>query len=402
MTGQMNDFRAFFTATRLLDGRVLIAGGLHVWGGGTEDYLATAELYDPASGKFTLTGSMTTPRYMHAAVRLLDGRVLIIGGVGYSGGKPDFLSSAELYDPATGTFSPTGSLPDGYWGGSGYTFASFGAATLLPDGRVVAFGDSCDSAGTCLPGAALYDPTTGTFSAGGNLPEGSALSFTVSGGLPDIGGLPDPVIGASGKGWMDYAATALPDGRVLVTGGDAFTFSGANSSWQGISTAWLYDPATLSWSRTGSMLYARVDHAAVSLRDGRVLIVGGVGEGEHYCDSSVERAVEVYDPKTGKFSATGSLLEVPGELGRESTVVVLADGRVLVAGGDTCEGVSTLSQRAEIYDPATRRFSYTKPMAGEFVRATGTLLLDGRVLIAGGSSAHGGAVSICFAELYQP
>jgi hypothetical protein len=147
------------------------------------------------------------------------------------------------------------------------------------------------------------------------------------------------------------------------------------------------------------MLHARFGQAAVNLRDGRVLIVGGVSA--HYCDSSSERAAEVYDPKTGKFSATGSLLQVPGEQGRGSTVVAMADGRVLVAGGDTCVG-GALSKTAEIYNPTNGTFTYSKPMAGEFVLATGTVLLDGRVLIAGGVSAGGGVVSICFAELYQP
>ena len=168
MTGNMNDSRAFFTATALLDGRVLLVGGMDRLGAST-DYLATAEIYDPASGKFTLTGSMTGPRVFHASVRLTDGRVLIMGGVDFSGSTPDPLSSAELYDPATGTFTPTGSLPTGQWFGPGYGLGTSGGATLLPDGSVAAFGYSCDATGTCQPGAALYDPTTGTFSPGGGL-----------------------------------------------------------------------------------------------------------------------------------------------------------------------------------------------------------------------------------------
>lgn len=355
MTGHMKDFRWDFTATLLLDGRVLVAGGMNT-GGGSAEVLATAELYDPATGRFTPTGSMAEARQDSTATLLPDGRVLIVGGFNEAtmAAKTGF-AEAELYDPAVGTFSRL-ELPGGFnaW-----------SATPVLDGHVLLLGGQ-GSIGHWVSVAELYDPTTNRFTATGAFPEILA----------------------------ETTVTALLDGRVLVAGG----YDAAGTAH---GSAYLFDPTTGRWSATGSMTQARHGHAAVELHDGRVLIVGGVTG--PYCASPIEEAAETYDPKTGKFSATGSLLQVPGESGRSSTVVVLADGKVLVAGGDTCEGVSTLSKTAEIYDPATGGFTYTKPMADGFAAADGVLLADGRVLIVGGLAAHSGvAVSRYEAELYQP
>src|SRR4051812_45944750 len=116
-TGNMTTPRNVHTATLLPDGRVLIAGGAAVVGF-TAIPLNSAELYDPSTGTFTATGNMTTPRFGHSATLLADGRVLIIAAFGAFG--------AELYDPSTGNFTPTGSLA-----------ASQGTATLLGTGKVL-------------------------------------------------------------------------------------------------------------------------------------------------------------------------------------------------------------------------------------------------------------------------
>jgi len=154
-TGSTSSF--FFVATLLLDGRVLVTGG---GSNGT-----SAELYNPTTGTWSPTGNTSVGRFGFAATRLLDGRVLVTGG-GPNG------TSAELYDPTTGTWSPTGSTSGGF----------FGAATLLQDGMVLVKGGGTS--------AELYNPTTGTWSPTGRT-------------------------GVSGFG----TATLLLDGRVLVAGG---------------------------------------------------------------------------------------------------------------------------------------------------------------------------------------
>jgi hypothetical protein len=137
----MTQARIFHTATLLRDGRVLIAGG---------NFDSSTELYDPATGTFTPTGSMTINQE-HVATLLSDGRVLVAGDV------------AELYDPATGKFTPTGSML-----GSCNCMGSIGSsstAPLLSDGRVLVPDTNLDASSNQVVGSAeLYDPASGTFS----------------------------------------------------------------------------------------------------------------------------------------------------------------------------------------------------------------------------------------------
>ena len=132
-TGSLNTARYFHTATLLPNGKVLVAGGA----GSSGNYLASAELYNPASGSWTPTGSLANARYAHTATLLPNGKVLVAGGAG---------TSTELYDPASGTWAVTGNLATG---------RLYHTATLLPNGKVlVAGGDNIGS----LASAELYDP----------------------------------------------------------------------------------------------------------------------------------------------------------------------------------------------------------------------------------------------------
>jgi hypothetical protein len=145
----------YHSATSLANGSVLIAGGP----GGVSNALTALlvpQLYDPASGQFTTTGSMSATRYNHTATLLADGKVLIAGGDGSSG---ETLDSAELYDPATGRFSLTGSMITG---------RSQHTATLLADGKVLIAG-GFGSSGDALAAAELYDPASGRFSLTGSM-----------------------------------------------------------------------------------------------------------------------------------------------------------------------------------------------------------------------------------------
>ena len=353
ITGAMLTGRQIHTATVLLDGRVLVAGGYT----DIETALSSAELYDPASSRFSPTGSLAAARGEHTATRLADGRVLITGGGPASWVSPvgRYLASAELYDPATGTFSPTGSMS---------STREDQTATLLSDGRVLIAGGD-DAGSHAVASAELYDPTTGTFSPTG--PMTTARGF--------------------------HTATLLEDGRVLMVGGD-------NAAWSSgpfLASAELYDPTTGTFTATGSLAVGRQYHTATRLSDGRVLITGGGGgDGGTSLGSA-----EIYDPTTGTFTATGSM--TAGRI--YQTATLLADGRVLIAGGlpngrDYAANPQFLAS-AEVFDAATGTFATTGSMADSRTYQGATLLADGRVLITGGVTA-GASTSLTSAEIYDP
>jgi hypothetical protein len=342
-TGSMASARSKQTATLLADGRVLVAGGQN-FAAEIRPLLDSAELYDPNSGTFSATGPMTIARAGQTAILLADGRVLIIGGLG--------LSSAELYDPNSGTFSPTGPMTiarDHY------------TATLLSDGRVLVAGG--DAGNGPLASAELYDPKTGAFSPTGSM--GSARAF--------------------------QTATLLLDGRVLIAGG-------ADTS-GGLASAELYDPKTGTFSTTGSMAEPREEHTATRLSDGRVLVAGGASfdRTDRPLGNGPLASAELYDPKTGTFSSTGSMVFAA----EFYTATLLSDGRVLFVGGDI--GRASLAS-AQVYDPKTGAFGSAGSMTVGREGHTATLLPDGRVLIAGGQAAGNSdsGASFASAELYQP
>ncbi len=151
VTGAMTNARVEHTATILPSGKVLVAGGDSVGN--------RAELYDPASGTWSATGTMTTNRSDHTAILLANGLVLVAGG--FSGGRPgSLLSSAELYDPATGTWPPTGGMSIG---------RRQHTATLLPNGQVLVAAGATNIPSAGSAGAELYDPATGVWTNTGAL-----------------------------------------------------------------------------------------------------------------------------------------------------------------------------------------------------------------------------------------
>jgi hypothetical protein len=331
-TGSLPAERYEHTATLLSDGRVLIVGGTDSTatdsGGATA--MSSVELYDPKAGTFSPIGSMSSGRFGHTATRLSDGRVLVAGGNSGTASVESSLASAELYDPKTGTFSPTGSMASA---------RQQHTATLLSDGRVLVAGGY--GAGNWLSSAELYDPKTGTFTATDTMAGSSdhltatllldGRVFITEGGMTVTAELFDPTHGNNGtfaptSGRMicppqphvcpyDHTATLLPDGRVLIAGGD----EGRGA----VILAQLYDPKTDSFSSTGSMTAARRGHTATALPDGRVLVAGGQSNAGYVASA------ELYDPKAGTFTATGSMAAAHWE----HTATLLSDGRVMIAGG---------------------------------------------------------------------
>ncbi len=379
-TGSLGTARGYHTATLLSSGKVLVAGGI----GNNITYLNSAELYDPATGSWTSTGSLSTPRAMHTGTLLPDGKVLVAGGHGDFFSNSD-LSSTELYDPATGNWSSTGSLS---------TRRSTHTATLLPSGKVLVTGGYNDTDSE-LSSAELYDPATGTWSSTGAgslgtargsqtatlLPSGKVLVVAGVGnggylgsGILTSAELYDPTIGSwSGTGSLGttrhaHTSALLPSGKVLVAGGE--NDSGSSSS------AELYNPATGSWNSTGSLRTARHDHTSTLLPSGKVLVAGGSGI------SGTLSSAELYDLATGSWSNTGSL----GIARTLHTATLLPSGKVLVAGGG--------NNSAELYDQTTGSWASTGSLSTQHTNHTATLLPSGKVLVAGGGNNS--------AELYDP
>ena len=355
--GPMQHARKFHTAELLQDGRVLVVGG--------QDRklmpLASAELYDPETARWSLTGSMSVPRREHNTVLLRDGRVLAMGGLDED---REVQSSAEIYDPQTGEWSPVANM----------TAARRGhAAILLVDGRVLVFGGR-QVAVTLLDTDSLqrvetFDPSSGEWS-----------------------NAPDMVVGHIG-----LEAVVLRDGRVLVTGGmttaGAETTSAAQSDASGddagatgrsprTSGPEIYYPSAEEWRQSG-FARATMSHTLTLLEDGLAVQLGGFGG----IAAAGVPGMEIFDPasdtwNTGPSMATGRMFH---------TATLLEDGKLLVIGGTGVEGNL---RSAEVFDPDARTWSpagrTSVPRSGH----TATLLQDGTVLVVGGGSAQ--------AELFHP
>ena len=347
----MSVARAGQTATLLTDGRVLVAGGA----------TASAELYDPATRTFAPTGSMSVARRDATATLLPGGDVLVSGGCCTSKGAG--LSSAELYNPASGKWTVTGSMIHARYGHT---------ATLLPGGQVLVAGGACNgsnygcNAGSFLSNQAsaeLYDPATGTWAKTGSMHTGR----------------------------MQHTATLLHNGTVLVAGGFTTCDDDFCSDTAG---AEVYDPATGKWTATANMHAAREQHTATLLPDGLVLVTGGYNAGGFNGGAFALPGAELYDPATGTWTVTQPMAS--NRYGH--TAALLKNGWVLVAGGHTtAAGHETAS--AEIYEPS--RGIWVSPGAMGTARAggTATALPDGQVLTTGGTGADGQPLST--AEVFR-
>jgi len=326
-TGSMQQVRLYFTATLLTNGQVLIVGGQQRGVAG----MTEAELYNPATGTFSVTGSLNTGRYRHTATLLNNGKVLIAGGTNSSTGA---LASAELYDPSSGTFTVTGSLSCG----CGYS------PTLLPNGMVLFTGGFNGS--NAVASAELYNPASGTFAPTGSLKVARAGPST----------------------------TLLSNGKVLVAGGVFYTgVIPYTAVPHYLASAELYDLATGTFALTGSLNTARSGQSATVLGNGNVLLAAGQNDGTNggYLGSA-----ELYNPATGKFKVTGSL-NTPRIL---HTAHLLASGKVLIVAGNHFGSIAS----AELYDPASGTFSNAASLNTPRQGHASALLTNGQVLAAGG------------------
>jgi len=376
------------TATLLPSGRVLMVGGYS----NLRQLLANAEVYDPATGTWSPTGNLTTVCAEHTATLLPNGQVLIAGG--YDANINDeSLACAEIYNPATGTWVTTGSMGVGR---RGHT------ATLLPNGKVLVTGGLATEGHdpTYIASAEIFDPTTGTWTFAGDmgtarhwhtatlLANGQVLvaggSGWSAGALAEIY---DPITGTwTATGHLGtprscHTATLLLSGKVLVVGG------------QGDAGAEIYDPETGIWTPTESMEVTPSCHTATLLANGKVLVAGGYSYDPQY---SYLADTQIYDPASGTWTRSGNL----GETRYSHIAFLLPNEKVLVAGG-TCNSDFECTASAEIYDPATGLWMYANSHGTAREYHTANLLANGNVLVAGGCVIDQ-YNSLASAEIYDP
>ena len=352
----MNQERYSHTATLLPNGKVLVAGGYGVPLNNIGFPTNTAELFDPATGRWSPTGRMHRSHGLHTATLMLNGQVLVLDVFG-----------AELYDPATGEWSLTGQPSSPH---------NLHTATLLPDGRVLVAGGLGNH-------PEIYHPATGKWTSTGVLHRERTA----------------------------HTATLLPNGVVLIAGG-------VDTDQNALNISELFDPTSGQWALTGAMNGARSLHTATLQVNGQVLAVGGTD------GFGILRTAERYDPDTGLWSPVtgrmterryyhtaallpnGLVLVMGGEIDSRGTVefiepngqvwqpgislatqrfnssaTLLASGQILLAGGWDRDGIA--SGDVEIYTPHFPGWSVAPPMARDHNGHTASLLPDGRVLVAG-------------------
>jgi MYXO-CTERM domain-containing protein len=336
-TTSMITARAMHAAVLLNNGKALIAGGASA---DIASSLTTAELYDPATGGWSFTGDMGQGRYRHAMVLLGSGKAFAVGG--YDVATAGYLQSSAIYDPALNSWTAGPSMTTGRSGPS---------ATVLQNGKVLVVG-GLSSVGYEAT-AELYDPATNTFSAAGSIGTGRRL----------------------------HAAVLLGNGKVLVAGGHNGAY---------LASASLYDPGTNTWTPAASMIAARAGGTnmllpSVLLPNGNALVISG------YDGTSYLTNAEMYDPTTNTWSTAN------GPIGRgDHTATLLGSGIVLVPGGGNPKASTITTQ----YDSTTSTWSLVASMTFPREAYTATLLPNGKVLAAGGTQDTAVSLVTAGAELF--
>ena len=347
------------TTTLLPNGKVLVAGGRSTASG---PVVAAAELYDPRTGRWTAADSLETARWSHRATLLPNGKVLVTGGFT----DPNAVlptATAELYDPATDRWSPAAPLAEA---------RALHDSTLLPNGTVLVTGGRQISNTALVRASEVYNPATNTWTTTGALATGRYIfesavlnngRVLVAGGFGG-GGAPlplaelyDPATGT----WTTAGGLSTPHARPTLTplrNGKVLLAGGFASEVGAVRTTELYDPATGTWQRTGDLNFGRWNHTATMLPNGSVLVIGGGTGGS---------SAEVYDPATGVWRLVGltntAHSSSGGSAGTGGTAVVLSSnpraferdrricgprcGKVLILGNND-------DRSAELWDPVAR------------------------------------------------
>jgi hypothetical protein len=336
-TGSLTHARGFAPAVLLNDGSVITAGGTDGF-----SFTATAERW--SAGTWSAAGSIGQAAAGQVAALLPDGKALFAGGADDIG----YYMNGDVFDPAHTTWTQTGPMTHAH---------AYGAAATLKSGDVMVIG-GYDGGDTFTTGAVdIYSASAGTWSAGPALPQGR-YAFT---------------------------ASTMTNGKVLVAGGD----DGSMAAGSALSSVQIYTPGS-GWAAAESMKKVRVDHAAVALQDGRVLVAGGVD-----ANGTTLNTAEVYDPATGHWTTTATMSAARAGF----TMTVLADGRVIAAGGYGTDPSQALGS-TDLFDPTTGAWSPLGALVTGRRFQAATRLADGSVLVVGG---HGsGTDYLSSAEIFTP
>ena len=338
------------TASRLLNGRILLVGGYS----GANVSLVEVDLYDPMTGSITSVAPLHTPRHGHSATLLRDGRVLVVGGYNP---QQQWLTDAEVYDPSRDKWTV---VPPLYSHGTAHT------ATLLKDGRVLVIGGAIGSR-VCTERAEIFDPKKNAWTEVPSLPaqrNGHTAVVLNDGHVLVAGGIDARGYTTGGDAFLydpkanNWTTTApmvtrrayagsvqLKDGHVLVAGGIA---ADGSPVWHTIANAEIYDPASNIWSKTDALSEARFAYALIMLPNGQVLAVGGTRDHDsNWNAGSFVSEVEVYDPNANEWQTVG---EIP-QPGASAAVALFHDGRLWVTGGYTGPSSENISQATWVIAP---------------------------------------------------
>jgi N-acetylneuraminic acid mutarotase len=337
------------TTTLLKDGHLLVVGGSN------SGELDSVRLYDPTANTWANAASMPDARTGQAAALLHSGKVLVAGGqtaTADPASPSGYTRTAELYDPASDTWSSAGTMSTGRFQPE---------MTVLEDGRVLVTGGTGDVAtgggvngAVPLASAEIFDPSSGTWS--------DAASMSVARAL--------------------HTATLLPSGKVLVAGG----YDGAHE----LASAELYDPADDSWSATDSLAAARDSATATTLPNDEILVAGGDGGA-----GSALKSAEIYSPDSGTWHGAADMAGAR----QTAAAALLKDGTVLVTGGEDARQGNALAS-TERYDPAADTWTDAGALTSARKGHTVTALDDGRAVVVGGT-AGGHDVGLASVDRYS-
>ena len=336
-TGSLAGAKGFAPAVRLNDDTVITAGGTDGF-----SFFATAQRW--SGGTWAAAGSIGQPVAGQVAALLPGGKALFAGGAD----AMSYYMHGDVFDPVAGTWAQTPAMAHAH---------AYGAAASLSNGDVLVIG-GYDGGDTFTTGAVdVYSAAHGTWSAGPAL-SGGRYAFT---------------------------ATTMKDGRVLVAGGD----DGSLAAGSALSSVQVYTSGS-GWSAGAAMKKVRLDHAAVLLPDGRVLVAGGVD-----ASGTALSTAEIYDPTSGHWTLTGTMSAARAGF----TMNVLADGRVVAVGGYAANPGQALTS-ADLFDPTTDGWTATGALTAGRRYQAAAALGDGRVVVIGG---HGGASDyLASCEVYTP